>query len=80
MLREILKQELDQLSESQLRTIADFVATIKHQAQKLAETMPFWQRATPSERAEDLQIWISQLPDTHVSLPDEAFDRNNIYE
>jgi hypothetical protein len=80
MLRETLKQELDQLNESQLRTIADFVATIKHQSQKLTEAMPFWQRVTSVERVEDLQIWISQLPDTHVSLPDEAFDRGNIYE
>jgi len=80
MLREILKQELDQLSESQLRTIADFVATIKHLSQKLVEIMPFCQRATPVERAEDLRTWISQLSNTHVSLPDEAFDRDNIYE
>ncbi|ASC70336.1 hypothetical protein XM38_012740 [Halomicronema hongdechloris C2206] len=80
MLRETLKQEIDQLSESQLRKIADFVTVIKRQAHKLAGNIPFWQRATPAERAEDFRSWIAQLPETRLSLPDEAFDRSNIYE
>ncbi len=80
MLRETLKREIDQLSESQLRKIADFVTAIKNQAHKLAERIPFWQCATPVERAEDFRSWVSQLPETRLSLPDEAFDRNNIYE
>lgn len=80
MLRETLKQEIDQLSESQLRKLADFVASIKNQAQQLAKSVPFWQRATPIERAEDFRSWVAQLPETRLSLPDEAFDRDNIYE
>jgi hypothetical protein len=80
MLRETLKQEIDQLSESQLRKLADFVASIKNQAQQLAKSVPFWQRATPIERAEDFRAWVAQLPETRLSLPDEAFDRGNIYE
>jgi hypothetical protein len=80
MLRETLKQEIDQLNESQLRKIADFVTVIKNQAHKLAENIPFWQRATPVERAADFRSWVAQLPETRLSLPDEAFDRSNIYE
>lgn len=80
MLRETLKQEIDQLDESQLRQIADFVVTIKNQSHKLIDDVPFWQWATPVERVEDLQSWIARLPETYLSLPDEEFDRNNIYE
>lgn len=80
MLRETLKQEIDQLSESQLGKLVDFVASIKNQAQQLAKSVPFWQRATPIERAEDFRSWVAQLPETHLSLPDEAFDRDNAYE
>lgn len=80
MLRDTLKQEIDQLSESQLRKLADFVASIKSQAQRLVESVPFWQRATPRERAEEFRSWVAQLPETRLSLPNEAFDRGNIYE
>lgn len=80
MLRDTLKQEIDKLSESQLRKIADFVTSIKAQAQQLAKTVPFWQRATPKERAQDFRDWVAQLPKTSLSLTDEAFDRGSIYE
>lgn len=80
MLREVLKQEIDQLSESQLRKLADFIASIKNQAQQLVKNVPFWQRATPLERADDFRAWVAQLPETRLSLPDEAFDRDNLYE
>ncbi|MGJ3247125.1 MAG: hypothetical protein ACFE0I_13775 [Elainellaceae cyanobacterium] len=80
MLRETLKQEIDRLNESQLRRIADFVALIKTQAQQLPKTIPFWQRATPVERAEDFRTWVAQLSETRLSLPNEAFDRGNIYD
>lgn len=80
MLRETLKKEIDQLSENQLRQIAKFVAVIKIQAQQLAKTTPFWQRATPLERANDFQAWVAQLPKTGRSLNDEAFDRDSIYD
>jgi aspartate ammonia-lyase len=74
MLRETLKQEIDRLSEAQLRKIADFVDSIK------TETTPVWQRATPIDRAEDFRAWIAQLPKTSITLTDEAFDRNSIYD
>lgn len=80
MLRETLKQEIDKLSESQLRKISAFVTSIKTQARQLAKTIPFWQRATPVERAQDFRSWVAQLPQTRSSLPDEAFDRGSIYE
>ncbi|MEA5419137.1 hypothetical protein VB712_07835 [Spirulina sp. CCNP1310] len=79
MLRETLKKEIDQLSESQLRTIADFVALIKKQ-QGLTQNVPFWQGATPMERAEDFRGWVAQLSQTGLSLPDQAFERGNIYD
>ncbi len=80
MLRETLKQEIDKLSDSQLRTIADFIDSVKTQAQQLAKVVPFWQRATPVERAEDFREWVAQLPDVGITLANEAFDRSDIYE
>lgn len=80
MLRETLKQEIDQLSDSQLRRIADFVTLLKSQAQQSSEPILLWQNATPIERAQDFRAWIAQLPGTHLSLTDEAFDRGNIYD
>ncbi|MEO0824478.1 MAG: hypothetical protein AAFW84_19185 [Cyanobacteria bacterium J06635_15] len=80
MLRETIKQEIDQLSDSQLRKIADFIKLVKTQARQLGQSMPFWQRATPMERAEDFRLWVAQLPQTNINLADEAFDRDNIYE
>lgn len=76
MLREDLKQEIDKLSEVELREIAEFVVALKQRTQ----TTPFWQRATPAERADDFQVWVKQLPQTGISLQNIAFDRGNIYE
>ena len=59
MLRETLKQEIDKLSDSQLRKIADFIDLVKIQAQQLVQVVPFWQRATPVERAADFRKWVS---------------------
>ena len=80
MLRENLKQEIDKLNDSQLRKIADFIHSVKAQAQQLAQSTPFWQCATPVERADDFRRWVAQLPNTSITLSDEAFDRGNIYE
>lgn len=80
MLRENLKQEIDKLNDSQLRKIADFINSVKAQAQQLTQSMPFWQRATPVERADNFRRWVAQLPKTSITLSDEAFDRGNIYE
>jgi len=35
---------------------------------------------TPTERVKDFREWVSQLPKTSPSLPDEAFSRDSIYE
>ncbi len=80
MLREKLKQELDKLNEDQLKKIADFIAFIEFQASLAESSAPFWQRATAAERARDFREWVSQLPKTSPSLPDEAFSRDSIYE
>lgn len=80
MLRETLKQEIDQLNDSQLRKIADFVRLIKTQNQKLTQSAPFWQHSTPTERADDFRLWVAQLPRENTTLTDDAFDRGNIYE
>ena len=80
MLRETLKQEIDKLSDSQLKKVADFVTSIKTQAQQLTKSVPFWQCATPAERAQDFRIWVAQLPKSTISLADVAFDRGSIYE
>ena len=80
MLRDILKQEIDRLNEGQLKRIAEFITFVKYQAQQVAIDSQFWKNATPTERVQDLQVWIEQLPKTGLSLPNEAFDRGSIYE
>ena len=80
MLREKLKQELDRLNEEQLKKIANFITFIESQSNQTTSSFPFWLIATPAERATDFRDWVSQLPTTLVSLPDEAFSRDRIYE
>lgn len=80
ILRETLKQEIDQLDADQLGEIAEFVASMKDQTQPTAKAAPFWQKATPIERAVDFRTWVAQLPKTGLSLPDDAFDRGSLYE
>ena len=41
MLRETLKQEIEQLSESQLKRIAEFLAVVKAQVQEIAKKNRF---------------------------------------
>jgi hypothetical protein len=81
MLREKLKQELDRLKEDQLKKIADFISFIEFQSDFVTSSfMPFWLISTPGQRASEFRDWVSQLPRTNVSLPDEAFSRDLIYE
>ena len=83
MLRETLKSEIEKLTEPQLERLAALIAQIKAQPQQLKasdDSEPFWRRATPQERAEELINWSAQQPQTGISLPDEAFDRGNIYD
>ena len=81
MLREKLKQELDKLNEDQLKKIADFISLIESESNQLTSSVvPFWQTATPAERAKEFHDWTAQFPKTNVSLSDEAFTRDRIYE
>ncbi|MBD1876850.1 hypothetical protein H6F75_25520 [Nodosilinea sp. FACHB-131] len=80
MLRETLKQEIDKLSESQLKKIAELVNSFKSQTEPPSQDNLFWQHATALERAQNFRTWVSQLPQTGPSLSDEAFDRSTIYD
>ncbi|AFZ29270.1 hypothetical protein Glo7428_0678 [Gloeocapsa sp. PCC 7428] len=74
MLREKLKQELDKLSDEQLKKVADFIAQYKQGTSSL-----FWQKAT-SAQTREFREWVSQLPKNSPSLPNEAFSRDSLYE
>lgn len=81
MLKEKIKQKLDRLNEEQLEKIANFISLIESQPDQVESPfIPFWLIATPAERAREFRDWVSQLPTTSVSLPDEAFSRDRIYE
>lgn len=80
MLREDLKKELDKLNDEQLKKIASFITLIEFQSRQGTSSTPFWQRATPVERAREFRGWVSQLPKNGPSLPNEAFSRDSIYE
>lgn len=80
LLRETLKRELDTLNESQLSRIAEHILSLKVQTQTKMRTAPFWASATPKERSQDFLEWVSRLHKTGSALPNEAFDRDSIYE
>ncbi|MUG95264.1 hypothetical protein F7734_24035 [Scytonema sp. UIC 10036] len=80
MLREKIKEEIDKLNEEQLQKIFDFIAFLEFQSKQVESSVPLWQKLTPAERAKDFREWVSQLPKSGVSLPDEAFSRDSIYE
>ncbi|MBE9202197.1 hypothetical protein IQ218_00305 [Synechocystis salina LEGE 06099] len=80
MLRENLKEKLDELNDEQVEKIADFMAFIEFQSKQVASSLPFWQKATPSDRAREFREWVSQLAKGSPSLSEEAFDRDSIYE
>ncbi len=75
-LKENIKREIDTLNDQQLRIIAEMISLWKDKSSSMA----FWQKATPQERAKELQQWVKQLSPTNISLSDEAFHRVNIYE
>lgn len=81
MLREELKQEIDNLSEEQLRKLSDFFALIKIQSEETPKKIYLKQQVSPQERAEEFKQWVMQLPKdgSTPSLIDEAFSRENIY-
>lgn len=79
MLREILKQEIDNLDEEQLIKLAEYFSLIK-----LSTKQKQKQNSTginiAQKKAEDFMIWVTQLPQNNgFSLDDEAFNRENIY-
>ena len=78
ILREQLKQELDQLNEAQLQQVAILLTSLRELGNP--QKTPFWQQATPAERAAYCRKWVKTLPRTAPSLPDESLDRGNIYE
>lgn len=80
MLKDTIKKEIDRLDDDQLRKIADFMASLKAQNTKKTENQPFWQKATPKERSQDFRQWVAQLPHSNISLSDEAFNRESIYD
>jgi hypothetical protein len=80
MLREDLKRKLDNLNDEKLKKIADFIAFIEFQSRHDVSSTPFWQRATSVERSREFRTWISQLHNNGLSLPDEAFSRDTIYD
>lgn len=71
---DLTKQLLD--IEQQLTKITKSISLLKAQTQD----RPFWQRSTHAERAHQFHEWTAQLPKTGISLPNEAFDRGNIYD
>ena len=69
MLREKLKQKIDQLNEEQLKKIADFIAFTEFQSRQI-ESSTTLQNLTPAQRAKEFREWVSQLPQSGVSLSD----------
>lgn len=80
LLRESLKRELDSLDESQLSRIATFIHVMITPNTNRTKSVVLWQNASKAERARDLRTWATDLRDTGVSLPNEAFDRESIYK
>jgi hypothetical protein len=80
MLRENLKKELDALNDEQLQKVADFIASAEFQTRHDLPSVPFWQRATPAERAKEFREWVLPLSKGTHSLQDTAFSRDSIYE
>jgi hypothetical protein len=80
VLRETLKRELDNLNETELSRIFEYILSFKAQARDRMKTTPFWESASPKERSQDFLEWVSGLHKTGTTLSDEAFDRATIYE
>ncbi len=79
MLREKVKQEIDKLSEDQVKQVQSFIVAIQVQCEQLQKPERFWQTATQEEWLKDFREWTRQFPKTGGSLLDEAMDRASIY-
>ena len=75
MLREDLKQEIDDLSEEQLIKLSDFLALIQLQARENQKTIDLKQQVSYKQRAEEFKQWVMQLPkdSNTISLSDKGF-------
>ena len=74
---EELKQRLEKLNEPQLQLVAQFISALEKDADQP------WNQGSetePQEKAKAFVAWVSNLPKTGHSLPDEAFDRATIYD
>lgn len=80
-LRESLKQELDHFNDAQLQKVAELIAILSTQTAPIVqESVMTTTEKTATERADDFLVWVSHLPQIGRSLPDEAFDRGNLYD
>lgn len=77
MLRETLKQEIDNLNEEQLIKLAEYFSLIKLSTKQ--KQIPIDLNIAQA-KAREFKIWVDQLPQTSsVILDDETFNRENIY-
>ncbi|MDJ1185629.1 hypothetical protein [Roseofilum casamattae] len=80
VLLEQIKQKLDQFNDVQLDRVAHLIEAIEAEGHGFTgKTQPLWCKKTSTERAEEFDRWVAQLPRTNISLPDEAFNRDNLY-
>jgi antitoxin ParD1/3/4 len=73
MLKDTLKQEIDNLNEEQLKKIADFMFSLKAQDKKKDEEF----EAISNKLAEDFKMYVEQ---NTPNLSDYAVSREGIYE
>jgi antitoxin ParD1/3/4 len=73
MLKDTLKQEIDNLNEEQLKKIADFVASLKAQDKQKDEEF----ETIADQLAEDFKTYVGH---NTPNLSDYAVSREGIYE
>ncbi|MBE9040259.1 hypothetical protein IQ235_05560 [Oscillatoriales cyanobacterium LEGE 11467] len=77
-LKESLKQELDKLNEEQLKQVANFIAFVEFATTRV--NIPFWQTATPAQRAARWCESVAPRGTASPNLPDAALRRDSIYD
>lgn len=80
MLRDTLKLEIDRLSEAQLNKLAELIEEIKAQPELEAASDLQEKEIAAVDQLQRFREWANHSPLTGISLPDEAFDRGNIYD
>jgi hypothetical protein len=73
-------EQLEQdINDGKLEALAQEAIALESQPDPVApSSIPFWQRATPAERAREFRNWTNQFSRTGVSLPNEALSRDRI--